>query len=263
MTLSPKNTILPTPSCDWDQYNDLLVDRGDLSQFFPALHEGFRQLPEENAVDPQHPKIYPEVLFQILLYDREYNSTKWRQLEGVTRTLCEPFGYPVPDYTTIYNRSKGLTLRSLLGAGTGGYDGPNPPIEEDAVDSTGLKLSDAGEYLHDKYKPSERKIWLKFHIICNTHNHKIRAYRLTSSKVPNGEACNPMVNEAHKKKKINKLFGDTGYDWFSIFDHCDEKGIIAVIKPRKNARSRSRGHGPTRGRTVWEIHKIGLKKWKE
>lgn len=263
MLASPHHTALPAPSREWDQYNSLLVERGDLAQFYPTLHTGFKSLNDENTKDPQHPKAYPDVLFEILCFDRETTHKPWRQVQGVARALCEPFGYPVPHYSTIYLRCKGLTLEQLLGAGTDGDDGIHSPAEEDAIDSTGLKLSDAGEYLHQKYKPTERKIWLRFHTVCNTFNHKIRAFKLTPSAVKDSQECLPLLGAALAKKPVTKLFGDSGYDSFEIFDGCDKSHVMAVIKPRKNARSRSRGHGPSRGRTVWQIHTLGLKAWKE
>ncbi len=63
-----------------------MKERNDLTQFLPQLREGFRSLEEENQKDPQHPKKYPNVLFQILAYAKSYQGITWRDTWGTAKT---------------------------------------------------------------------------------------------------------------------------------------------------------------------------------
>ena len=67
---------------------------------------------------------------------------------------------PVPDHTTLSRRACGLPVCNLARIGTGEL--------HLIVDSTGLKLRGAGEWLFEKHGTTKRRAWRKLHIGIDT-----------------------------------------------------------------------------------------------
>lgn len=262
MVINIVSTSLPTPSLNWDTYNELLVDRNDLTRFYPQLHEGFRNLDQENQKDPQHPKKYPEILFQILAYAKSYQRIKWRDTVGTARTLCVPFKYPVPCFATIFNRCQELDLKSLLGKGVDAESESEKMIEENAIDDTGLKEKGPGEWLKKIHHPKKHRSWLKFHAIINTHNRKIRAYGMTSSSVKGKQVASKLIHRAQRKRKMTKLFGDGEYDYKPLYNEAETNCFEVVFRPRKDASTKAKG-SPARARYIWKVKQAGWTEWKK
>src|SRR4051794_26351408 len=81
----------------------------------------------------------------------------WRQTEGLLRSLATLLGLDigVPDHTTFSRRSPGLVLaRSLAEAQRSG------PVHV-VIDSTGLKVYGAGEWLAETHGERDRRSWRK------------------------------------------------------------------------------------------------------
>ena len=81
-----------------------------------------------------------------------------RQTEGLIGSVIDRLGLAlaVPDYSTLSRRSKTLDVPSRRRLGTG-------PLHL-LVDSTGLKLGGAGEWLVEKHGTSRRRSWRKLPI---------------------------------------------------------------------------------------------------
>jgi hypothetical protein len=77
-----------------------------------------------------------------------------RQTEGLIGSVIGLLGLDlaVPDHSTLSRRAKTLEVAHLRRAGTG-------PLHL-LVDSTGLKLGGAGEWLIEKHGASRRRSWL-------------------------------------------------------------------------------------------------------
>ena len=85
---------------------------------------------------------------------------------------------PVPDHTTPSRRACGLPICTLAWIGTGEL--------HLIVDSTGLKLRGAGEWLFEKHGTTKRRAWRKLHIGIDTidaGNGEIVAFDLTDKDV--------------------------------------------------------------------------------
>jgi hypothetical protein len=81
-----------------------------------------------------------------------------RQTEGLIGSVIGLLGLDlaVPDHSTLSRRGKTLEVPHFRRAGTG-------PLHL-LVDSTGLKLGGAGEWLVEKHGTSRRRSWRKLHI---------------------------------------------------------------------------------------------------
>ncbi|MEM3321567.1 MAG: transposase [Conexivisphaerales archaeon] len=72
------------------------------------------------------------------------------------------WGARIPSYTQICRRQKGLKVP--LGVK---YDKDNPV--DIAVDSSGIKIFNRGEWIRQKW--AVRRGWVKLHISCDIANH--------------------------------------------------------------------------------------------
>ena len=86
---------------------------------------------------------------------------------------------PVPDHTTLSRRACGLPVCNLARIGTGEL--------HLIVDSTGLKLRGAGEWLFEKHGTTKRRAWRKLHIGIDAGNGEIVAFDLTDKDAPKGK----------------------------------------------------------------------------
>ena len=82
---------------------------------------------------------------------------------------------PVPDHTTLSRRACGLPVCNLARIGTGEL--------HLIVDSTGLKLRGAGEWLFEKHGTTKRRAWRKLHIGIDAGNGEIVALDSTDKDV--------------------------------------------------------------------------------
>ena len=82
---------------------------------------------------------------------------------------------PVPDHTTLSRRACRLPVCNLARIGTGEL--------HLIVDSTGLKLRGAGEWLFEKHGTTKRRAWRKLHIGIDAGNGEIVAFDLTDKDV--------------------------------------------------------------------------------
>jgi hypothetical protein len=63
------------------------------------------------------------------------------------------------------------------------------------VDSTGLKLSGAGEWLVEKHGTSRRRSWRKLHIGVDADTGQIVAAALTTNDVDDGSQVGPLLDQ--------------------------------------------------------------------
>ncbi len=82
---------------------------------------------------------------------------------------------PVPDHTTLSRRACGLPVCKPARIGAGEL--------HLIVDSTGLKLRGAGEWLVEKHGTTKRRAWRKLHIGIDSGNGEIVAFDLTDKDV--------------------------------------------------------------------------------
>jgi hypothetical protein len=97
-----------------------------------------------------------------------------RQSEGLLSSVLELMGLnlPVPDHTTLSRRA-GTWMPSAKRRAA-----PDAPLHV-LVDSTGLKIYGAGQWLEDKHATKSRRGWHKLHLALDADSGDIIAHVMT------------------------------------------------------------------------------------
>jgi hypothetical protein len=94
------------------------------------------------------------------------------------------------------------------------------------VDSTGLKLRGAGEWLFEKHGTAKRRAWRKLHIGIDADSGEIAAFDLTDKDVDDASHVEPLL--AQLADAPASFMADGAYDWSAVLD--------AVLTRNPNAR---------------------------
>ena len=137
----------------------------------------------------------------------------------------------MPDFTTIWWR----VIRTQIN-----LDPKTNPKGEGiviAVDSTGIKVTNRGEWVLDKWK-KKRELgvgFIKIHVAVNTKTKKIASMEVTKENVHDGKMLKELVHNVSKNNNIQKVLADGAYDSKDNFRRLDELKITPAIKVRKNS----------------------------
>jgi len=163
----------------------------------------------------------------------------------------------VPDHSTMSRRSRTLLLPPLRRSGTG-------PLHL-LVDSTGLKLGGAGEWLVEKHGTSRRRSWRKLHIGIDAGSGEIVAIELTEKDVDDAARTGALLDQI--SDPIASFTADGAYDQDRVYEAVAEPhpDAAVIIPPRSTATlSTSAGIAPTRrDQYIHEIAEHGRTGWQK
>ncbi len=113
----------------------------------------------------------------------------------------------VPDFTTIWWRVEKMKINL----------DPKVNLEKDdiviAVDSTGIKVTNRGEWILDKWKRKRiRKGFIKIHVDVNVRTKKMVSMSITKEDVHDGKMLKELVPDISKNGNIQKVLADGAYD---------------------------------------------------
>ena len=243
---------------NWREYNEKLVRRGELYLSLDFLDNWDKELERMNKGKRGRPFEYPEQFIMFMAFIYIFLHMPYRQMEGFLRKLSEFVPQlEAPDYTTLFKRIAKLEL--AMASRIPDRNG-NIVI---AVDSTGIKVTNRGEWLREKWKV--HRGWIKVHIAVDVDEKFIVSIEVTDEKVSDSEKFEDLIDGAERNigsGKISKTLGDKGYDSKRNFNILYEKNIETGILPKKNASAHSRG-SPYRAKCVRELRDKGYNKWKE
>ena len=139
-----------------------------------------------------------------------------RQTEGLIGSVIGLLGLDlaVPDHSTLSRRAATLEV-------------PRPRPRRDGeplhllVDSTGLKLCGAGEWLVEKHGTKTRRSWRKLHLGLDAETGQIVAATLTTKEVDDGAEIGPLLDQV--KATVASFTADGAYD---------QEGVSAVVAER-------------------------------
>ena len=214
---------------NWRDYNEHLVKRGEILIPLSALRNWKKELKRLNKGKRGRPFFYPNSLMRLFGIIRIVFRVPYRQLEGIAKPLGKIVGNPLPDYTTFSLRIPRLKITPLV-FNPGGDNGVI------AVDSTGLKATNRGEWMRRK-----KKGYVKLHIAIDVKTKQIIDFKITDEIVHDSKVLRSLVNSARKKVKIKKILADSGYDTRENYQFLFSKGIYPGIKPRNNAKPKGEG----------------------
>ncbi len=153
-----------------------------------------------------------------------------RQTEGLIGSIIGLLGLElrVPDHSTLSRRAKTLEV-------------PGPQRRRSSepmhllVDSTGLRLCGAGEWLLKKHGTKTRRSWRKLHIGLDAGSGQIVAASLTAKEVDDGAEVGPLLDQI--TGAVASFTGDGGYDQDRVYASVAERHPEAavVVPPRATA----------------------------
>ncbi len=153
-----------------------------------------------------------------------------RQTEGLIGSIIHLLGLTlaVPDHTTLSRRAETLEV-------------PRPRPRRDAgplhllVDSTGLKLCGAGEWLIEKHGAKTRRSWRKLHIGLDADTGQIVAATLTNKEKDDGAEVGPLLDQV--PGPVASFNADGAYDQEGVAATVAERHPEAaiIVPPRSTA----------------------------
>jgi len=252
--LTPSHGLVTKKKRNWKEYNEALVRRGELL-FDTDFLSGWRsELKKINRRKEGARYRYPSSLMSMLAAIHIY-LLPYRQLEGFVRTLSErveELGSGVPDFTTIYYRISNMDVEL----------DPDVDLHKDvtiAVDATGIKVSNRGEWIRHKWRV--KRGFVKVHVAVDTKTGKILSMQVTKEDVPDGRMLKPLVEAASSQAHLVEVIADGAYDSKDNFRTLDGMRIEPAIKVRKNSSTKANGCMP-RKLVVMEQLK-DYKRWKK
>ena len=250
----------PKRKINWSEYNESLVRRGEMLFDDGFLQNWRAELKKMNKGKEGANYRYPNSLILLLLTTVHAYLLPYRQLEGFLRVMSlhiKKLKEMVPDFTTIWWR----VVRTKINLN------PKVNLERDniviAVDSTGIKVTNRGEWILDKWKNKrKRKGFIKIHLAVNIKTKKIVSMIVTKEDVHDGKMLKEIVNDVSKNYDIKKVLADGGYDSKDNFRYLDELKITPIIKVRKNSSIKNNSKCIPRKLSV--IQQLdNLKRWKK
>ncbi len=221
----PKQKLKVT---NWREYDASLRQRGSLTVWFTdEAIEGWRAEPRTT---PGGQRWYSPLAILTALTLRAVFHLALRQTEGLIGSIIQLLGLAlaVPDHSTLCRRAETLAV-------------PRPRPRRDGepmhllVDSTGLKLCGAGEWLIEKHGTKTRRSWRKLHIGMDAETGQIVAAALTPKEVDDGSEVGPLLDQV--AGPVASFTGDGAYDQQGVSTAVAERHPAAavIVPPRSTA----------------------------
>jgi hypothetical protein len=215
---------------DWPSYNQSLVRRGQVLLDFDVLDGWNHELSQMNQGKVGEPYNYPDSFIQLLGYMRVYFHLPYRQTEGVVIAHASRKVPAIPHYSTISRRVNRLEIKIIEKLG-------NDIVI--ALDSTGIKVSNRGEWMHRKWHVG-RKGYLKIHVAVDINRKRILSLEVTSEEVHDGRMLSKLVdNVSLGGNHVKSVLADGMYDSNNNFRYLSRNHIKSGIKTRSNSKVKS------------------------
>jgi hypothetical protein len=175
-----------------------------------------------------------------------------RQIEGLMTSVLSLMGLTIsaPDHTTVSRRAGMLRVIQATSV-------PHGPLHV-LIDSTGLQVYGAGQWLEAKHGAKSRRTWRKLHLAVDAANGMIVAQTLTDQKADDPSQVGPLLDQIDGP--IIQVTADGAPTYQTIAAHDDE--IEVVIPPRSTAVPSGEPSPPTqRDRHLAMIAEHGRLAW--
>jgi len=244
----------------WSEYNESLVKRGEILLGFDVIDNWNIELADMNRGKLGEPFHYPDTFVLMLGYAKAYFHLPYRQTEGIVKGYAKNKIPSIPDFSTINRRINRLDIKI--------DDNKNAKELEDryiiiAIDSTGIKVTNRGQWMNKKWNTRIKKGYLKIHVAVDIKSKKILSMEITDEHVHDNRMLPTLVDDLVKSNEyiIDKFLADGAYDSNDTFRYLSENGIIPCIKVRKNSRVRKTAHIFRNLSVITQRH--DFKQWKD
>src|SRR6202162_1079982 len=238
---------------NWPAYEAGLRRRGSLTLWI-----------EDTALEcwqttgPSGQARYTDAAIQTSLMLRTAFKLALRQTEGLMTSVLTLMGLTIsaPDHSTISRRAE--TLAGIQAASV-----PPGPVHV-LIDSSGLQVYGAGQWLEAKHGAKSRRKWRKLHLAVDAASGMIVAQTLTDQDTDDPSDVAPLLDQ--NDDPTGQVTADCAYDcaptYQTIAQHGD--GIEVVIPPRSTSIPSGEPGPPTQrdrhlamiaeqGRLAWQI----------
>src|SRR3954470_18214274 len=211
---------------NWREYDASLRQRGSVTVWFTD------EAVEAWAAEPRTTRggqpWYSALAILTALTLRAVFRLAYRQTEGLIGSVIGLLGLAlrVPDHTTLSRRAATLEVPRPRSA--------SEPMQL-LVDSTGLKLCGAGEWLVEKHGTRTRRSWKKLHLGVDADTGRIVASALTGHDADDGAQVDLLLGQV--EGPVASFTGDGAYDQAGVYDSVAERHPEAavVVPPRRGA----------------------------
>src|SRR3954447_26486783 len=226
---------------NWREYDESLRRRGSVTVWFSD--EAVEAWEAERRTSRGGQPAYSDRAILTALTFKAVVRLAYRLTEGLIGSVIGLLGLDraVPDHTTLCRRAETLEgprpkpRGAGAGAGAddaaGGADGGAEPMHL-LVDSRGLKLYGAGEWLVEKHGTKRRRSWRKMHLGVDADTGRIVAATLTDRDEDDAAQVGPLLDPV--ADPVASVTADGAYDQESVYADVAERhpGADIVVPPR-------------------------------
>jgi len=209
---------------NWKEYESGLRRRGSLTMWIEE-----EALLNWQSIGPNGQARYSAIAIETCLMLRSAFKMALRQTEGLMGSVVMLMNLTitVPDHTTVSRRSVGLKVKKLKRLPQGAL--------HVLIDSTGLGIYGAGQWLEAKHGVKSRRGWRKLHLAVDADSGMIIAQVLTDQDTDDPSQVGPLLDQV--EEDIRQVTLDGAYDGEPTYETIAQHGkdIKAVIPPRKTA----------------------------
>jgi IS5 family transposase len=193
---------------NWRDYDTALRNRGSLTIWF--TEEALAGWRAQRRTTPGGQSHYSNLAIETALTLRVVFRLALRQSEGLIASIMRMLAIdlPVPDHSTLSRRAGGLSVQTQRRTETGDL--------HLIVDSTGLKLRGAGEWLFEKHGTAKRRAWRKLHIGIDADSGEIVTFDLTDKDVDDASHIDTLLDQLAEAPA--SFMADGAYDRSAVLD---------------------------------------------
>src|SRR3954462_9688227 len=211
---------------NWRAYDASLRQRGSLTVWF--TDEAIAAWEAEPRTTPGGQPHYSALAITTALTLKAVFRLALRQTEGLIGSIIRLLGLALS-----------VPAPPPLSRGAETLEVPRPRSGTEPahllVDSTGLKLCGAGEWLGEKHGTRTRRSWRKLHLGRDADTGQIVAATLTTHDVDDGSQVGPLLDQV--AGPIASFTGDGAYDQDGVYASVAERHPAAavIVPPRATA----------------------------
>ena len=243
---------------NWREYEAGLRRRGSLTLWMTPEALSSWQAPKRTTRGGQ-PR-YPDLAIETALTRGLVFGLRLRQTEGVLTSVLKLIGLDlaVPDHTTLSRRARKPRAPNKRHVDRIPEKGPVHVL----IDSTGLQVYGAGQWLEEKHGVKSRRGWRKLHLALDADSGDIIAHVMTDQNAGDASQVEPLLDQIDMP--IGQFTADGAYDGEPTYDavtnHSSDAAVI--IRPRANALERPDIDCPSqRDRHIATINAGGRMMW--
>src|SRR3954451_16187917 len=182
---------------NWREYDESLRRRGSLTVWFSdEVIEAWKASPRTGRGGRAE---YSDLAILTGLTLKAVFRLAYRQTEGLIGSVIGLLGLDlaVSDHSTLCRRAetREVPRPKPRGDGAGGGAGRDTGPMHLLVDSTGLKLYGAGEWLVEKHGAKRRRSWRKMHLGADPETGRIVAATLTDRDEDDASQVGPLLDQ--------------------------------------------------------------------